>query len=181
MNAKKRVLRINCVYNVKCCQWAFTVWANDRQGQLPMAVSNDFGGSLEWTAGGNAFRHFQVISNELLSPLNMSCPAETRQRATNFTTDLKNETISYFVGIDAKKSDPRGLLLGDRNITNGLLLDHTILTLETGQSAGWNSELHNQCGNVALMDGSVQQLSNRNLQRMLKETGVWTNRLALPE
>jgi hypothetical protein len=121
------------------------------------------------------------MSNELGTPIVTYCAADTRRNATNFTSDFKNENISFFVGVEANKRDPRAWLCGDRNITNGTPPDPTILTLETGQSAGWNEQLHDRCGNVAVMDGSVHQLSNADLRRMQREENGWTIRFALPE
>jgi hypothetical protein len=144
-----------------------------------MAVSNELGGSLESIAEGNVFRHFQVMSNELSTPYIVFCPADTRQHSTNFTY-FQNQNISYFVGLDASKVHPQAWLCGDRNITNGLALNHNIMALEAGQSTKWTDELHKRCGNVALMDGSVQQLSNSDLRRTMKNASIGTNRIALP-
>jgi type II secretory pathway pseudopilin PulG len=179
-NARNRSIRISCVNNVKQCQLAFIVWSGDHEGQFPMAVSNKLGGTLEWVAGGNAFRHFQVMSNELSATVILRCPADARPCATNWTY-LKNQNISFFVGLDAIKTNPKGWLCGDRNITNGLATDQTVMTLEAGQSAGWTEALHNKCGNVALADGSVRQLSNSDLRKILQSASGWTNHLALPE
>src|SRR5690348_14851381 len=63
--AKARAQRIQCVNNLKQCGLAARVWEGNHNDLYPMAVSNSLGGSLEWVAGGNAFRHFQVMSNEL--------------------------------------------------------------------------------------------------------------------
>jgi prepilin-type processing-associated H-X9-DG protein len=179
--AKNRALRISCVNNVKQCALATLVWSGDNQDKFPMEVSNTLGGTLDWVAGGNAFRHFQVMSNELSTPQIVWCPADPRKRATNFTADFKNENVSFFVGLDAKKSNPQKWLYGERNITNGITLDHTIMTLTSGKAVGWNRELHDRRGNLAMADGSVKMLSNDGLLEKLKQTAGETNRLALPE
>jgi len=180
-NAKARSIRINCICNMKESVLAFMVWSGDNEAKFPMAVSTNAGGTLEWVSGGNAFRHFQVMSNELSTPMHVNCPSDTRTIATNFTSDFKNTTVSYFVGIDASKANPQGWLCGDRNITNGFASKHSILTLQGGQSLSWTREMHNQCGNVALVDGSVQQLSNRDLRRLMNTNAAWSNRVAVPE
>ena len=72
------------------------------------------------------------------------------------------------------------LFSGDRNIVGGTKLANGILELTTNQSVGWSSEMHNGIGNVALADGSVQQTTVSNLFQLLLQTGVATNRLAIP-
>jgi prepilin-type processing-associated H-X9-DG protein len=179
-NFKVRSLRYACINNIKQCALGALVWIGDNQEQFPMAVSNKLGGTLDWVPEGNAFRHFQVMSNELSTPVVVWCPADPRVHATNFTY-FANENISFFVGLDAKPSDRRAWLFGDRNITNGLAAQYTIMNLASGQSAGWDNQLHDRCANVAFGDGHVEQLSNADLRRTLKEAVGWTNRLALPE
>jgi hypothetical protein len=180
-NAKARAIRMACVNSVRQCQLAFIVWSGDYEGRFPMAVSNSLGGTLEFAAGGNAFRHFQVMSNELSTTRIVNCPADTRDCATNFV-NFQNQNISYFVGMDANQSNSQAWLCGDRNITNGFASQNELLTLESSQALGWTEQLHNGCGNVALADGSmVQQISNSRLRRTLKTTKNWKNRIALPD
>jgi prepilin-type processing-associated H-X9-DG protein len=40
--------------------------------------------------------------------------------------------------------------------------------------------MHNRAGNVTLVDGSVKQVNIRGLRKLIANTGVATNRLALP-
>ncbi|HET7625369.1 MAG TPA: hypothetical protein VFM25_08890 [Verrucomicrobiae bacterium] len=54
-----------------------------------------------------------------------------------------------------------------------------LLTLTTNQMAGWTREIHEQAGNILMVDGSVQQLSISGLRTALENTGIATNRLAL--
>lgn len=179
-NAKARAIRIACVSDVKQCGLAFQVWSSDNNGKFPMQVSTNSGGTLEFVPGGNTFRHFQVMSNELSTPMVVGCPSDTRDRATNFT-DFNNQNVSLFVGLDAHTNSPQEWLCGDRNLTNGFSSDHTVLKMTTGQSAGWTREMHNGCGNIGFADGSVQQTPNRYLQEMLRRSIGWTNKIALPE
>jgi type II secretory pathway pseudopilin PulG len=179
--AKARAQRIQCVNDLKQCGLAARVWEGDHDDKFPMAVSNKFGGTLEWVPDGNAFRHFQVMSNELSTPKVLACPADTRQAARDFA-HLQNENVSYFVGLDATdEKNPQMLLAGDRNITNGLRAVRTVLNLPPDRPAGWTEMIHNKVGNVGLSDGSVQQLSPSTLRTAISNTGNKTNRIALPE
>ena len=179
-SAKRKAQRINCVNNLKQDGLAFRLWEGDNGDKYPMAVSTNKNGTMEYAEDGNAFRHFQVMSNELSTPKILVCPADDRTAAASFAR-LKNQNVSYFVGLDATEVRPQMLLTGDRNVTNGMAPVRSVLELRPGIPAGWTEAMHNGQGNVGLSDGSVQQVSIPGLQQMLKHTGDSTNRIALPE
>jgi prepilin-type processing-associated H-X9-DG protein len=179
-SAKRKAQRINCVNNLKQDGLAFRLWEGDNGDKYPMAVSTNKNGTMEYAEDGNAFRHFQVMSNELSTPKILVCPADDRTAAANFAR-LKNQNVSYFVSLDATEVRPPMLLTGDRNVTNGLSPVRSVLELRPEIPAGWTEALHNGVGNIGLADGSVQQVSIPGLQQMLKHTGDSTNRVALPE
>lgn len=178
--AKQRAQRINCVSNLKQVGLAFRIWGGDHDDKFPMAVPASEDGTLEWVAGGNAFRHFQVMSNELNATKILVCPADTRQPARNFEL-LGNENLSYFVGLDAVDTAPTMLLSGDRNLTNGLSPVRTVLSLRPDRPAGWTERMHRDEGNIGFVDGSVRTLTTPELRTALRRTGDSTNRIALPE
>jgi prepilin-type N-terminal cleavage/methylation domain-containing protein/prepilin-type processing-associated H-X9-DG protein len=188
----KPALRIQCVNNLKQDGLAFRIWEGDHNDKFPPRVAETNGGSMEFVTGPNAFRHFQVMSNELSTPKVLICPKETdkaRFIATNFVF-MSNSNLSFFVGVDATDSNPQMILSGDHNITNGTALKNGLLELTTNSSAGWTAEMHNGVGNVLLADGSVQQVANSNLQIMIAYAGLQqpgevnpefvTNRLQMP-
>jgi len=179
-SAKRKAKRINCVNNLKQDGLAFRLWEGDNGDKYPMAVSTNKNGTMEYAEGGNAFRHFQVMSNELNTPKILVCPADDRSAAASFAR-LKNQNVSYFVGLDAEETRPQMLLTGDRNVTNGLSPVRSVLELRPEIPAGWTEALHNGQGNVGLADGSVQQYTTIRLQQALQNTGDATNRVALPE
>jgi competence protein ComGC len=179
-SAKRKSKRINCVNNLKQDGLAFRLWEGDNGDKYPMAVSTNKNGTMEYAEDGNAFRHFQVMSNELSTPKILVCPADDRTAAASFAR-LKNQNVSYFVGLDATEVRPQMLLTGDRNVTNGMAPVRSVLELRPGIPAGWTEAMHNGQGNVGLSDGSVQQVSIPGLQQILKNTGDSTNRVALPE
>jgi len=182
-NAKKKAQRINCVNNLKQVALGFRIWEGDNEDKMPMAVPMAKGGTMEFVTGADTFRHFQVMSNELSTPKILACPSDTeRSAAINFVR-LKNQNVSYFVGLEANDSNPQGFLAGDRNLTGESDPENGILKIAPGQIVKWTSAIHVNQGNIALADGSVQQLSNVNVIRALLNTGAPTNtwRLALPE
>ena len=179
-SAKRKAKRIQCVNNLKQDGLAFRLWEGDNGDKYPMAVSTNKNGTMEYAEGGNAFRHFQVMSNELSTPKILVCPADDRTAAASFAK-LKNQNVSYFVGLDAEETRPQMLLTGDRNVTNGLSPVRSVLELRPEIPAGWTEDLHNGQGNVGMADGSVFQHTTLTLRNALRNTGDSTNRVALPE
>ena len=181
-SAKKKAQRINCINNLKQCGLAFRIWEGDNGDKYPMDVPLAKGGTLELTTGADTFRHFQVMSNELSTPKILACPADTRTAANNFVR-LKNQNVSYFVGLEANDAYPQRFLDGDRNITGESDPQNGIIKLVPGGPASWTTAIHNNSGNLGLADGSVQQCSNPGLREFLKASGDATNtwRIALPE
>jgi hypothetical protein len=137
---------------------------------------------MELVDSGKTFMHFMAMSNELSTPKVLVCPADPmRKPATNFSSDLNNTKISYFVGIDAQSTLLSQMFLsGDFNITNGHRAVRRVLELTTNDMTEWTDALHHRQGNVGLADGSVQQFSSSRLRQALEFTGVATNRLAMP-
>lgn len=180
--AENRAARISCVSNLKQIGLASRIWEGDHGNYYPMAVSETNGGTMGFVNGLNAFRHFQVMSNELSTPKVLLCPAESdenRFTGTNFV-NFSNSNLSYFVGIVANDSNFTMILSGDHNITNGTSVRKGLLALTSNAPTGWTSEIHNKVGNILLADGSVQQESTIGLQGQIANTGVSTNLVQMP-
>jgi len=171
--------RITCINNLKQIGLAFGIFAEDHHGKFPMEVPTRDGGTKELVDFGLVVPHLLVMSNELSTPKLLTCPSDLRKATSDFG-ELRDWNISYFVGLDASQTNPQSLLAGDRNITNGSSNKHRILFLTTNQPTGWTKEIHERAGDLALSDGSVQQVSSARLQQLLLNSGVATNRLAIP-
>jgi prepilin-type N-terminal cleavage/methylation domain-containing protein len=188
-----RPWRIMCVNNLKQVSQAFAVWSGDHNDRFPMEVSVTNGGTMEWIPGPNAFRHLAVLSNELGTPKILICPAEVDRKSGEATTFeipahdpgqfsfSGNTNLSYFVAVDATTNgNPRTLLVGDHNLTNGLPVIAGMLNVPTNRPAGWTDQMHRKQGNIALSDFSVPSLNDRDTRDLLLQTGRATNRLAMP-
>ncbi len=164
---------ITCVNNLKMCGLAFRMWAGDNGDQFPMAISTRMGGTMEFKTGVDAFRHFQVMSNELSTPKILICPSDTRQAAADFT-QFNNQNFSYFVALNASDKFPQRFLSGDRNITGPAKPENGILKLRPGQTAAWTETMHVNQGIVGLADGSVRAAFQRRADRGVEE--FWQSR-----
>ena len=180
--SRVRATRIQCVNNLKQVGLAARVWEGDNNDTYPMFVPGTNGGTMEFTTGTNVWRHFQVMSNELSTPKVLFCPAESdpqRFIATNFTW-LNNSNLSFFVGIVSNEVPPQMILSGDHNLTNGTAIKNGLLQLTASRLTGWTDEMHKKVGNVALADGSVQQVNSAGLQNLVVTSGASTNLLQMP-
>lgn len=138
-------------------------------------------GSLEFVNGGTFVRHLVTLSNALKYPAFLVCPADAkRMPAPDFASGQRGN-LSYFLGLEATQSQPLTMLAGDRNMTsNGVEVSPGVLVLTTSLVMGWTPEMHNLQGNVALSDGSVQQVNGPRITELVRGIGLATNRLAVP-
>src|SRR5271154_3201932 len=178
--------RINCVNNLKEIGLAYRLWAGDNNDKYPMFVSVTNGGAMELIATGNVAACFQVMSNELSTPKILHCPENTEHIATNSFAVLTNSNISYFVGVDARETDPQAFLSGDDNFaTDDIPVKSGLVQFTTNANVTWASGRHvlynahfwtpandKFWGNIGLADGSVQQLTTGGLQKSLQQTGL---------
>ena len=187
--ARSKPQRTNCANCLRQIGEAFQLWAGNHGDKYPMQISGTNGGTMELITSGRVFPLFQALSNELNTPYLLVCNGDSeRTRATNFTSDLNDGKVSYFVGVDAAANRPQMLLAGDRQLTlEKVPVRPALLTLRTNAPVGWAKGIHSsppgdrkaRRGNVVLVDGSVQLLDGPQLQRQLQVSSV-TNRLAIP-
>jgi prepilin-type processing-associated H-X9-DG protein len=178
--ARRYVQGINCVNNLKQAGLDFRLWSGDSKDRFQMGYSTNVGGTLEYVPGGNAFRHFQCMSNEIKEVKFLVCPADDRLPARSFK-ELSNANVSYFVGVDADEAEPSLWLAGDRNLTtNGIPVGAGLVELKATNAIGWSKKMHKFVGNIVFADGSVQQLSQAGVNNAFGSTGTNVNRLAVP-
>ncbi|HSY19766.1 MAG TPA: prepilin-type N-terminal cleavage/methylation domain-containing protein [Candidatus Acidoferrales bacterium] len=188
--------RLRCTNNLKQTALAIKVWAGDHNDKYPMAVSVTNGGAMELMETPDAWKIFQMMSNELGTPKVIYCPADLAHGtcATNFTDDLKNK-ISYFIGADATDANPQTLLSGDDNfLLNQSPVHPGLVTVTSPAQLEWDGDRHGSVtdqgwfnkpkklgsGNIALTDGSVQGVTPIGLTNLVYNTGLATNRLVIP-
>lgn len=179
--AKRKHSRIGCVDNLKEIGLACRVWEGDNGDKYPMFVSVTNGGAMELVVTGNVLVNFLVMSNELSTPRILHCPEDTEHNETNSFAMLASSNISYFINIDATEVYPQMFLSGDDNFEiGGVPVKSGLLELSTNTPISWTAARHKFVGNIAMADGSVQQVTQDGLRQWIQQSGVATNRLAIP-
>jgi len=180
--ARVKAHRVNCVSHLVQIGLAMKVWANDHRDKFPMAVSTNLGGTLEFAATGQAFRHFQATSNVVYATDVLVCKLDTRRRSQDWRT-LGNNNVSYFIGLDADETAPRSILVGDRTLDGTSWASASLLIHTTNTVLRWPTNSHaGTGGNVVFADGSAYQLPGHELTSLLSRgaTADFTNRLEFP-
>jgi prepilin-type N-terminal cleavage/methylation domain-containing protein len=194
-NARNRARRVQCVNNMKQVSLAFNMWAQDsEQGSLPFRIPVADGGTKGHRYDSMSWLQFSVISNNVGSPKVFACPADKQAViASDFSIDagvgllaIGNNAISYALGVDAGWANDtyswelaqQHILLTDRNLkcqgkvascSSGVQNVSEIRTRPLDPATtGWTNAIHGVGrGNVALVDGSLQQCGNQALFDLL--------------
>ena len=178
--AKARAKRISCTNNLKQIGVGMRLWALDNEGRYPWKVDQTDGGGKP-NGSGNARVNFQLslASNELVTTRILLCPEDVRRvPALGFPTNFLLVTnISYALVNEADEKRPRVILATDRNmigfditgLPDGI---RCFVLTSSGTGAATAKWTKNAChganlGQVALGDGSVQQLSDAALVQTL--------------
>jgi prepilin-type N-terminal cleavage/methylation domain-containing protein/prepilin-type processing-associated H-X9-DG protein len=182
--AKAKGQRIACVSNLRQIGLALRMWADDNDSRYPWRIDSSAGGSRTLT---EAWQHFVVISNEIVTPKVFRCPSDSeKDRAYSWTqTDsfvtLKNKALSFFVGTDSDEVNPAMHAAGDRNILGTVNQSCVNADIPSGitkldpATSKWENSVHSQAGNMLMGDGSVQQIGQNGLRRHLETTGDASN------
>jgi prepilin-type processing-associated H-X9-DG protein len=167
-SAMKRAKRIWCENNERQLGLGLHVYLHDHNGHFPMGVPQAQGGAQEFVQRGYlipgafyfSYRQFQVLSNELVQTKLLLCKSElTRTNADDFAA-LRNQNVSYAIGVQADFSKPDSVLVADRNLSRSPLPSPTILRMTDGGHFWWTAELHELKGNVLFADGHVEEWNN---------------------
>ena len=170
--------RIKCVNNLKNVGLAFRIFATDNgdrfPGSLVMSNALDLASiNVEWVYG--------LISNELSTPKILSCPVDRDRQATESFATFSATNVSYFVSLSARESDPHAFLAGDRNMQVNGKLASRLLPLTSNDVVAWTGDIHADQGNIAMGDGSVQQMTSTQLKGSVRGLGGNTNYLVFPQ
>lgn len=160
-----RAKRAVCSNNLKQVGVAMSAWAHEHNDLFPMQVRTNQQGTLEIARAvvlsrdvSETFRHFQALSNEMVTPKVLVCPAERRRvPAVNFPA-LRNENVSYWINPGAVLGRVDSPLAGDRNVRTSGRMEWTFIQFGAGDNVEFSAELHGNRGNVLFGDAHVDDL-----------------------
>jgi len=137
---------------------------------------------MEMVTTGDVVQTFRVMSNELQNPKVLICPDDPPHHWANSFDELASANISYLIGVEATNgTNPQMILTGDANLEiAGTPVKSGLVTLGTNDRVAWSAARHHCFGNLGLADGSVQTTTTNTLNQLFQQTGVPTNRLAIP-
>ncbi len=208
VKAKNRAMRIRCISMHKQLSMGLRLFANDAGGYPFRFLSNPTKPvpgltPLATNNPSELWKLLQVAANDISSPYMLVCPSDpARKQATSFDTNgvptefahpaNRLNAISYFLSLDADEESPGNIQMGDRYLTTDpegptekgtkFLFGQQNLgsASPTAGAVRWISMIHSGGGNVALMDGSAQQLTTATLRKALTNQPVVANRIWLP-
>jgi prepilin-type N-terminal cleavage/methylation domain-containing protein len=184
--------------NCKQICLAYIVWVNDHEkGALPWRVDKADEGTRNMSQGNNAWFQFAWVSNELINPKVLACPADKQVKpADDFSASpsggfinpaYQNESVSYTIGLDAGANGNGGAILPFELSQEHIMIAdrNTAINGTGGCSSGVNpcSQInsrpansqwlnrpnygHGTLGNLGLCDGSVQKVARKELNELL--------------
>jgi hypothetical protein len=173
-------LRTKCTSSLKQVALAFNLWAQDNETGLPMQVSESKGGTREAALAGQLLPNLLIMSNQIRTPSILICPEDKKRKPAETFAKLTTANISYFLNIDAALTNQNHILAGDRSLAiAGSPVKPGSLQITNASDVQWANWLHDDGGNVALVDGSAHQVTTHGLRSLLTATGP-TNRFIIP-
>ena len=185
-NSKAKAMIAQDISNIKQPVNGFAMFAGDNDGKYPWQVDGSDGGTKTAMSSPGLFQaasgepvfvewvdHFRVLSNALVTPKVLVCPADRERIAADDWWMMAGlDNVSYFVGLSAEESKPQSILLGDSNILGGGGGLNPYWNNAVGSSidATWENNIHVRRGNIALADGSVQTTTTPQLREQIGAT-----------
>ncbi len=184
--------QVTCLNNLRQIGRAMHIWGSDHRGSMPWRVPFSEGGLMSAPGYPIANVYFQLLwmSNELQTPKILACPSDSGAKVASTwgrepggleNSRFMNNSVSYFVGLDAFPDYPHHTLSGDRNMeSNGFPAScscglHAVafVTLRSGApNVKWSPGMHGDTGNILLYSGEVRQVTSAGLGQSLTDNNL---------
>ena len=171
-----------CVNNLRQIALAQFTWASEHSSESqPTNFPTINAKVLQQPTSRDLAFFYRSLSNEIVNPRILACPADKRRPSETFAT-LDTNSISYFANVDASMSgNPEAVWNGDRHLQSASPRQTAVLTLRTNLDMSWDPTLlHKTIGNLSFVDGSVVKASKRELNDYLGSPRTEGHRLLFP-
>jgi len=177
-----RPVSVVCMSHLRQIDFAFLMYADENKGDLPMQVSTNDNGTMEYLSCNETFPHYQKLAPYFYTMNVLLCPAEKERQAASDFRHLADTNLSYFLNADVSTNSPStSILAGDRSLkANGHVVSPGLFTLTTNLDMSWSDELHPASGLLAFGDGHVEFCRAANLNSDVRRQKVAVNRLSVP-
>ena len=173
-----------CMNNLRQIGRGMLNWDTDHGAADPWRVAAS-DGTRNHPSGlqNNIWFQFLWLSNELRTPRILACPSDAKAVvATDFTlsspsglatANMRNNAISYFLGVDSRPDAPQSVLSGDRHARLGSATGscssgiNPVFQIDP-KTTEWNqTNLHGSVGQILFHDGRVELRSSAGLRQAL--------------
>jgi hypothetical protein len=171
--------RAGCFNNLRGIGRAVETWGADRDGVPPWITFVSRGGTRPDSGfkAGVAWFEFTALSNELVTPRLLTCPADAGVKvASEFSTDgtrgymatgFRALATSYFINMDNLGRVPLMAVTGDRNLrADGItscsqgVNNADFINLNVSIAELWTNAVHGVPGHFLRSDGSVALMTS---------------------
>jgi hypothetical protein len=169
--------KTECIYNLKIIHLDYANFMSEH-GKFVSKISTNAGGTLEYANQlTNVACHFRALVPGTMPTWYLNCPLDKSVRPAK-PIELTNTNISYFLSVNPPSDNGEWVLSGNRNI----LLTKSIGDDSSIRAASWNANagLHGDKGYLLLLDGSVSQANNIQVNTCFTNAGNTRNKIAIP-
>ena len=179
-----------CFNNLRQIGYAVRVWGDDHGDRPPWLTRVSEGGTRPdtGTKPGNAWFEYAFLSNQLLTPKILACPADAgvqvaREWPEFSSSGFRANAVSYLLGLHCEPERPLALLAADRNVrvtsaggTCGPAAINNISSLDwSDPNIAWTNQVHGSVGHLLKNDGSVEFATSSRLRSAVAEDRVNDN------
>ena len=169
--------RAECVNNLRLIGRALLIWGSDHEDQTPWQLSPP-DGTRNDVRGGNVWYHFSYLSNQLVSPRILACPADPRSYkkvASDWgllpggfrNLAYRDYAVSYFLNMHTSVNLPLAPVAGDYNLVVAMKVSCSVVSAgaySVSTNTAWTNSVHGLTGNLLLTDGQVLMSSSAGLR-----------------
>jgi prepilin-type N-terminal cleavage/methylation domain-containing protein/prepilin-type processing-associated H-X9-DG protein len=196
--AKAKAAQIKCISNTKQILLGVILWVNDSEkNNVPWRVPIADGGTQAGGKPSNAWWEYWSLSNELVTPKILACPADKQVKEApdwgTFRNTLQAQANSMAINIDggylggalAFDASQQHVMITDLNIkydgndatcsagfSNPRRIAMSVIGgVRQATAASWTADVHGLGkGNVGFFDGSAKQTANPEFKVLLGQS-----------